>query len=1095
MPFKTILTVLLFLFLLNGYSQGFTCGESDPFCTGTIYEFPAGTTGAAETGPYYDCLATQPAPAWYHMLIGNPGSITIYMHSTPQRDIDFACWGPFSDPVSPCPYGLNSSKLVDCSYSTSWQEYCDIPDGQTGEYYILLITNYSQQPCNITFSQTAGTGSTDCSILPPLVTSDSPLCAGETLHLNAETIANATYSWTGPGGFSSTLQNPVIPDVTLAHAGDYSCIITVFTQTSPPAVVTVVINELPDASLLENDTTVCPGTPAYMPVSLDGDGPFQVTYYNGSAYFDVPGLNGPVDTIVVNPPGPLIYTLTQVSDANCTRILTGNTFQVYNYPPASGVMVGDATICEGDTAELVFYLNGTAPWTITYLVNGSDPQTVIAFETPFIVQVIPEATTLYQFSQLSDANCTGTVSGQALVNVDYPSGLLSGDNTICYGETAQLIFVLTGNPPWTFSYTANGGDEQTVIANYSPFSVAVNPLISTVYEMTWLEDGYCDGSFNGQAMITIYQPTGELSGSATICAGETADIVFTLTGNPPWNITYTENGGSPQTFSAYTTPFIQAVSPEVTTIYAFTYFEDNSCPGIASGEAIVTVNPDPTVSAGIDQIIANGTSTLLEGEVTGGSGSYIYQWQPADKLIDAQVLQPLTVNLFSSTLFNLTATDNNGGCFNLDETLVTITGGVLSCNSTANPAVICQGETSQLMAIASGGSGNYTYVWSSDPPGFSSGIQNPVVSPAVSTGYFLTINDGYNVAQSNVTVTVDQLPIPGAGPDEVIVYGTPTVLHGTAVSGSGMYHYHWEPANKLNDPDIPGPVTVNLYETTLFTLSVTDAQSGCVCGQTEEMAVIISGSALNINPVAQPGTICSGDSTQLFSLTGGGTGIYTFSWTSNPPGFVSFEADPVVNPVINTVYSVIVSDGFNMTGGSIGVTVHPKPVVNLGSDTTVCVFDTIIIDAGNEGSSYVWSNGSTGRTISIGSTGIGYESKIMTVSVTSPEGCVASGQRTVSFDFVACSGISDQYQESGLRIYPNPGNGLINMHNAGDHKKLKLSATDWSGREVIKDRTIVFSGSNEQFMIDLSSHPAGLYLLRMTGANLNPFYVKYLLIK
>jgi hypothetical protein len=1095
MPQKFILTILFFIFSIYVHSQGLSCAESDPFCTGTIYEFPAGTTGSAESGPYYGCLATQPAPAWYHMKIGNPGTITIYMHSVPQRDIDFACWGPYPDPISACPYGLTSSKMVDCSYSTSWQEYCDIPNGQTGEYYILLITNYSQQPCNIIFSQTAGTGSTDCSILPPLVTNDGPLCVGETLHLHAESIANAAYAWTGPGGFSSTLQDPVIPDVTLAHAGDYACVITVFGQSSPPAITTVVINDLPDAFLLDNDTTLCAGDQAFMLVQLIGAGPFEVVYYNGSTYFYAPGLNGPVDTIFVNPPGPATYSLTQVSDTNCTRVLTGITYHVYNYPPASGVMTGGGTICEGGSAELVFNLTGSPPWNITYLINGGDPQTVTAGHTPFIIPVSPSVTTQYQFTQVYDAYCTGTASGQVLVTVDVPSGFLSGDNTICAGGTAQLIFILTGFPPWTITYTANGGDPQYLVAAYSPYSLAVSPLVSTLYEFTQLEDAFCDGTPGGQAMITIHQPSGELSGSATICAGESAQIVFQLTGTPPWSISYDANGANLQTVTAYYSPHIQSVTPSVTTIYGFTYLEDNTCPGLTSGQAQVTVNPLPSVSAGDDKTIPNGTSTILEGAVTGGSGSYTYQWQPADKLMNATVLQPTTINLSSSTLFTLTCTDNEGGCFDEDEVMVTITGGALSCISSANPNVLCRGENSQLQAIASGGSGNYTYLWLSDPPGFSSDIQSPVVTPDITTCYTLTVHDGYNVTQSNVTVTLLQLPVPNAGSDQVITYGTSATLQGGASSGSGYYNYYWEPGYKLNDPAIPNPTTVNLYETTLFTLNVTDAQTGCICIQPDAMAVIISGSALSVNPTAQPGTICSGDSTFLYSLTGGGTGIYTYSWTSDPPGFHSSASDPVVKPVMNTTYYVSVSDGYNSVSGSVGVMVNPVPLVVLGSDTTICVFDTITIDAGNEGAQYLWSNGSTARTIQVGSTGIGFESKTITVIVISPDGCISSGQRSVTFDFTACTGVGDRDLDRSYVLYPNPGNGLIIIKHQRIKEAAFLSVLNWSGRPIMEERQINFSESDNQYLLDLRPYPDGIYFIRITGLRSDPFTTKYLLLK
>lgn len=124
-------------------SQSQYCADSDPFCTGTTYIFPAGVnTGSAEPGANYGCLSTQPNPAWYHMKILEPGSISIQMFSTPLRDIDFILWGPFIDPVTPCVAGLTANKIVSCSYSPNPIETANIPNGQVGEYYILLITNF-----------------------------------------------------------------------------------------------------------------------------------------------------------------------------------------------------------------------------------------------------------------------------------------------------------------------------------------------------------------------------------------------------------------------------------------------------------------------------------------------------------------------------------------------------------------------------------------------------------------------------------------------------------------------------------------------------------------------------------------------------------------------------------------------------------------------------------------------------------------------------------------------------------------------------------------------------------------------------------------
>lgn len=219
------------------------CENSEPFCTDNdLYIFEAGVyAGSGEPGPHYACLSTQPNPAWYYMRIDHPGGMLIDMESNPQKDIDYCCWGPFDDPFAPCPDGLTANKVVSCSYSNNSHEICEIPNtATTGEYYILIITNYSNQPCTISFEKTSGDGTTDCSILPPLIECNYP-CYGGTLTLSAQDVSNAIYSWTGPNGFTSNEQEPVIPNVTMEHSGTYSCTITVGQQTSEPMTIDIEI--------------------------------------------------------------------------------------------------------------------------------------------------------------------------------------------------------------------------------------------------------------------------------------------------------------------------------------------------------------------------------------------------------------------------------------------------------------------------------------------------------------------------------------------------------------------------------------------------------------------------------------------------------------------------------------------------------------------------------------------------------------------------------------------------------------------------------------------------------------------------------------
>lgn len=257
-------------------SDNATCETAFPFCTDVgLYDFPAGVDSGSPCGPETSsscsepykcsgtpgqsssCLYTAPNPAFYYLRIDEPGNLNIYMHSTPQVDIDFDCWGPFDDINTACDL-LACSNIVDCSYSTAATEYCHINNAQTGEFYILLITNYSNDPCNISF-ENVGTGTTDCSIMPPLVNGGGPYCVGDTIELTAQNQAGATFSWEGPNNFNSIEQNPVIPNCTMEMAGVYTCTITVGDESSSAETEYVEINATPTADF--TFVSACEGSP------------------------------------------------------------------------------------------------------------------------------------------------------------------------------------------------------------------------------------------------------------------------------------------------------------------------------------------------------------------------------------------------------------------------------------------------------------------------------------------------------------------------------------------------------------------------------------------------------------------------------------------------------------------------------------------------------------------------------------------------------------------------------------------------------------------------------------------------------------------
>jgi hypothetical protein len=255
---KILITItLLLIAVVQTFSQNTNCAGATPFCTGTEYIFPAGTDGAAELGPDYGCLGTQPNPAWYFMQIDQTGPINIFMSAN--SDIDFICYGPFANLTNVCDAAnLSAANTVDCSFSGAPTENVDIPNALNAEYYVLLITNYSNQEQNITFSQTGGNGTTNCNLLSN-ATNNGPLCEGDTLFLSTSLDPNLfTLAWSGPNGFTSNLANPFIANVTLADTGLYSLIASDLSE-ADTAYTQVVINERPEPTGYAVDGFLCAG--------------------------------------------------------------------------------------------------------------------------------------------------------------------------------------------------------------------------------------------------------------------------------------------------------------------------------------------------------------------------------------------------------------------------------------------------------------------------------------------------------------------------------------------------------------------------------------------------------------------------------------------------------------------------------------------------------------------------------------------------------------------------------------------------------------------------------------------------------------------
>ena len=520
------------------------------------------------------------------------------------------------------------------------------------------------------------------------------------------------------------------------------------------------------------------------------------------------------------------------------------------------------------------------------------------------------------------------------------------------------------------------------------------------------------------------------------------------------------------------------VSPTVSTTYTVTITDECGSQKIET----IDVNVLPPVAyAGEDIPICQFASATLIAE-----GGTSWLWMPGGLTDNTIVVSPNT-----TTTYTLTSYDACGNS-STDEVTVFVDEPFADAGADTD---ICLGQTITLTA---NDTPNGVWVWTDMVTMVTYNGRSISVSPPDSRQYCVEVTDNCgNTLTDCVDVTVLHLTAV-AGPDQLIIYGTPTTLNGSVMLGTGPYTYQWEPSEKLVSANVQNPTTLNLYEPTVFTLFVTDMGTGCVCQQPDSVTVSLDGFAVMALPEAQPDTVCSGSSATLFTMPAGGTSNYTYQWTSDPPGFTSTLPNPEVSPSFTTDYIVLVNDGYNSANATVTINVNQLPQVNLlpppdpdiqvisptsPVEIAVCVFDTVTLNAGNPGSIYLWSNGSDQQSIDILTSGLSVDIQEYDVTVTNPvTGCSNTAGITTYFTFINCSyGIDDNVNNKKLMVYPNPsGDGLFNYHIDGLEGEILVEIFNSQGIFSFKEAISVVAGNTYYSSVNLSEHAPGIYFLKVT---------------
>ena len=793
-----------------------------------------------------------------------------------------------------------------------------LADGIVEGVDTIAITVFNVTPCGDTIPQTAFLYILDEYSLNVNTVGATSNCPGDIVQISAAASGGTTpynFNWSSGGSGSTVSVAPLTTQTYTVTVSDFrGCqgIGTALVNVNPPFT--------PDAG---PNVFICSGSS----VSIGGSptGPVGSTVL----WSPTTGLSNPTSpNPTASPTTTTTYTVT-VTDINGCINTDQVTVTVGSSAPADAGP--DVSGCQGDLLTIGGSPTGPAGSTYQWSPGLNLNNTTIANPTATVV-----GNTSYTVTVTDPSGCTGTdqvnITALPAPTVD----ILTTVNTICPGDS---INIGTNNPapPGTSYLWAPASS----LNNQNLKNPQAGPLVLTTYFVTVTD---ANGCTNTDSILVNVGPepviTLTANPSTTICPGDSVQLNATAVASngivivPINSVTWT-----PASTLTNANIFDPVAFPSVTTTYVFTAVTIQGCDN--SDSITVSVFPTVPADAGPDvQFCSGAGGGTIGGSPTGAPGS-TYSWAPATGLSSTTVANPVA-NPTATTTYSVTVTDPNG-CTSVDDVTVTIN--PLPFADAGLDMTICFGTGTVIGGAPSGPPGT-TFSWSpttglSDPT-----LANPVASPTTTTVYTLTVTDANGcTATDDMTVNVNPSPPANAGPDVNICIGDTTQL-----SASGGITYQWSPTAGLSDPSIASPSAFP-SSTTTYSVTVTDG-NGC----TAIDSVVVT--VLSLPPVdAGPELwVCPGGSVQL-NATGATTYLWSPAGTLNNPNI----ANPLATPAVNTVYTVLGTDGNGCQNtDSVLVVVNPIVPTDAGPDTSIC-FGEVVTLGGNptspNGTTYLWNPG------------------------------------------------------------------------------------------------------------------------------------------
>ena len=894
---------------------------------------------------------------------------------------------------------------------------------------------------------------------------NSPLCSGQgNITLSTFNFPGATYSWTGPNGFTSSQQNPpVITNATTANSGVYHLRVNNYGCTSYDQMVNVLVNPLPAVTLSINDT-VCGSGNADLVV---GGAPAGSTYN----WYTLPATGTPISgqtdsTYTVNSlTTTTTYYVSAVSQG-CEGPRTAVT-AVYNSNTLTNLTVTGDTVCSNVPAAMVGVNASEAGVNYQAFLGTTAVSNLVAGGGNIVLNINTAGLSVGNNTLTIKATKPGcgpvTLTNTAIVTIlaiPVASITPGGPTTFCNGssviltasggtsylwsttETSQSINVTTSG---AYNVTITGANGCTNTS--ANMNITVNPIPAATINAGG-PVSFCSGgsvTLTGGGGGTYLWNTGATGSSINItnsgtyhvtvttagCSSVSPDIVVDVLALPAVGTTALPSSaicqGNMVTLSgtgavsySWSGSVVDGAAflPSATATYTVTGTGANGCTGTAL--ATITVNALPVVGSA-----ASPSTTVCEGNslTFNGTGASSYTWSGG--IVNGVAFIPV-----SSGTYTVTGTDING-CSNTNSmTIIVHTLPVV--NATANPGfTVCAGDDVILQ-----GNGAQTYTW-------SGGVtDNVIFQPAASGNYTVTGTDANGCTYtSTVALTVNTLPAVDAGADQAVCQGDSVTLTGT-----GAATLVWDHGVTDQIPFIP-------VNTLVYTLTGTNGNG---CSNTDQVTVTV-----NSLPVVDAGAdqVSCGGSPVTFS----GSGAVSYTWSGGITNNIPFV------PTSSGAYTVTGTDANNCSNTDVvNVTLGSVPFFNLGADI-LQPNPPALLNAGTGWSTIQWSTGETTQSINVNN------NATITCTVTNADGCSATD--TVQVWFTA--GIAGA--EPGfihILLYPNPNNGVFQIRfDELVTDQLSIEIIDMLGQTVYIASHIQAEGTYTH-LVNLPDMRIGVYTVK-----------------